>query len=96
MTADSTDTFRTMVAPGGGDVPNVLATGSTAGWAEGGVTSRTRNATFPNVTTSPAAATVSETLAPFTNVPLLDPRSLICTPPLASVTSACWREIVGS
>jgi len=96
----STATLRTMVAPGGGPdppaVPPMVLGGSTAGCAEGGVTSRTRNATLPKVTTSPTPATISVTRAPFTNVPLLEPRSLTCTPPLASATSAWRREMVGS
>ena len=88
--------LRTMVAPGGGLVPKVLPAASGTGCAEGGVTSLTRNATLPKVTTSPDPATVSVTRAPLTNVPLLDPRSFTCTPPLARTTSACRREMVGS
>jgi hypothetical protein len=45
---------------------------------------------------SPSVAVASVMRAPFRKVPLLDPRSRTRTPPAASCSSACRREMVGS
>jgi hypothetical protein len=62
--------------------------GTTCGRGRGTVTSLTRNATFPNVTTSFAPASASVTLAPFRNVPFDEPRSVTRTPVSVRTISA--------
>ncbi|CAA9290204.1 MAG: hypothetical protein AVDCRST_MAG11-63, partial [uncultured Gemmatimonadaceae bacterium] len=65
-----------------------------AGAAAG--TSATTKPTFPNRTTSPRASGLRSTRAPFTNVPLLEPRSCTSTPASPATSSACRRETVES
>jgi hypothetical protein len=55
-----------------------------------------RKATLPKVITSPGERRAVSMRAPLRKVPLLDLRSVTCTPFSSSPTSACFREIVGS
>jgi hypothetical protein len=77
-------------APGG-----VVGVATTCGRA-GAVTSFTRNATLPKVTTSFGPASASAILAPFRKVPLEEPRSFTRTPVSLRAISAWRREMVGS
>ena len=88
-----TGSCRTIVPPTtpppplAGDLKSAGA-GTTCGRATGTVTSLTRNATFPKVTTSLAPASASVILAPFKNVPFEEPRSVTWTPLSVSTISA--------
>jgi hypothetical protein len=94
-----TGSCRTIVPPPAPPLDDALKSaggGTTWGLGIGAVTSFTRKATFPNVTTSFAPASASVILAPFKNVPFEEPRSVTRTPLSVSTISAWRREMVGS
>src|SRR6185312_5395796 len=64
--------------------------------ASGRVTDATRNGTLPKAIVSPGLTLPSVMRAPFTNVPLLEPRSRTRIAVPSHVSSAWRREMVGS
>jgi hypothetical protein len=77
--------------------PSALAeTVATEAGGVDGVNVARRKATFPNATRSSTSSVAAATLRPFTNVPLLDPRSRSVTWSSSTTSSAWRREMVGS